>query len=128
MANIHIQRHHHLGMDGARKVAWQWAEHAESEFDMQCAYEEGVDCDEVHFSRTGAKGTLRVTADHFELDAQLGFPARRLQGPHRKRDRQKPRRAAGQKEKAGGQGGGRHQEEVSRSPRLDGARWLSSAS
>ena len=73
MANIHIQRTHHLGMDGARKVAWQWAEHAESEFDMQCAYEEGDYCDEVHFSRTGAKGTLRVTADHFELDAQLGF-------------------------------------------------------
>ena len=73
MANIRIQRHHHLGMDGARKVAWQWAEHAESEFDMQCAYEVGDDCDEVHFSRTGAKGTLRVTADHFELDAQLGF-------------------------------------------------------
>ena len=24
MANIRIQRHHHLGMDGARKVAWQW--------------------------------------------------------------------------------------------------------
>ena len=73
MANIHIQRNHHLGMSGARKVAWQWAEQAESEFDMQCAYEEGEDCDEVHFSRTGTKGTLRVTADHFELDAQLGF-------------------------------------------------------
>ena len=73
MANIHIRRNHHLGISGARKVAWQWAEQAEAEFDMQCAYEEGVDCDEVHFSRTGAKGTLRVTADHFELDAQLGF-------------------------------------------------------
>lgn len=73
MANIHIQRKHHLGLDGARKVAWQWAEQAESEFDMQCAYEEGVDADEVHFSRTGAKGSLKVTADHFELDAQLGF-------------------------------------------------------
>ena len=73
MANIRIQRHHHLGMDGARKVAWQWAEHAESEFDMQCAYAEGADCDEVHFSRPGAKGTLRVTADLFELEAQLGF-------------------------------------------------------
>lgn len=73
MANIHIRRNHHLGMSGARKVAWQWAEQAESEFDMQCAYEEGEDCDEVHFSRAGAKGSLRVTADHFELDAQLGF-------------------------------------------------------
>ncbi|MGM9425842.1 polyhydroxyalkanoic acid system family protein [Hydrogenophaga sp. MI9] len=73
MANIHIRRDHQLGLAGARKVAWQWAEHAESEFDMQCAYEEGNDCDVVHFNRTGAKGTLRVAADHFDLDAQLGF-------------------------------------------------------
>lgn len=73
MAHIHIQRIHGLSLAGARKIAWKWAEHAESEFDMQCAYEEGDDCDEVHFSRTGAKGTLRVTTDHFELDAHLGF-------------------------------------------------------
>ncbi|MFP8778463.1 polyhydroxyalkanoic acid system family protein [Hydrogenophaga sp. RWCD_12] len=73
MANIHIRRDHQLGLDGARKVAWKWAEHAESEFDMQCAYEEGDDTDVVHFNRTGAKGTLRVAADHFDLDAQLGF-------------------------------------------------------
>ncbi len=73
MANIHIERSHDLGLSGARKIAWKWAEQAESDFDMQCAYEEGEDCDQVHFNRTGAKGTLRVTADQFELDAQLGF-------------------------------------------------------
>jgi putative polyhydroxyalkanoate system protein len=73
MADIHIQRSHHLGLAGARKVAWKWAEQAEAEFDMSCTYEEGCDCDEVQFSRTGVKGTLRVSEDHFELDAQLGF-------------------------------------------------------
>ena len=73
MADIHIRRNHHLGISGARKVAWQWAEQAEAEFDMACAYEEGDDCDEVQFTRSGVKGTLRVSADHFELDAQLGF-------------------------------------------------------
>ena len=73
MADIHIQRSHHLGLSGARKVAWKWAEQAEAEFDMSCTYEEGCDCDEVQFSRTGVKGTLRVSEDHFELDAQLGF-------------------------------------------------------
>ena len=31
MADIHIHRHHDLGLKGARKVAWQWAEQAESE-------------------------------------------------------------------------------------------------
>ncbi|OGB17604.1 MAG: polyhydroxyalkanoic acid synthase [Burkholderiales bacterium RIFCSPLOWO2_12_67_14] len=73
MADIHIRRNHHLGLAGARKVAWKWAEQAEADFDMSCTYEEGGDCDEVQFSRTGVNGTLRVSDDHFELDAKLGF-------------------------------------------------------
>jgi putative polyhydroxyalkanoate system protein len=27
----------------------------------------------VQFARSGVNGTLRVSADHFELDAKLGF-------------------------------------------------------
>lgn len=73
MADIHIERKHQLGLSGARKIAWQWAEQAEADFDMACTYEEGDDCDEVQFSRSGVNGTLRVSADHFELDAKLGF-------------------------------------------------------
>lgn len=73
MANIHILRNHHLGLSGARKLAWQWAEQAETDFDMACTYAEGDECDEVQFTRSGVKGTLRVSDDHFELDAQLGF-------------------------------------------------------
>ncbi|MDP2263021.1 MAG: polyhydroxyalkanoic acid system family protein [Hydrogenophaga sp.] len=73
MADIHIRRDHHLGLSGARKVAWQWAEQAEADFDMSCTYEEGDTLDEVQFSRSGVNGTLRVSANHFELDARLGF-------------------------------------------------------
>ena len=73
MAQIHIHREHQLGLAGARKVAWQWAEQAEADFDMACTYAEGEDGDEVQFSRSGVSGTLTVAADHFELDAQLGF-------------------------------------------------------
>jgi putative polyhydroxyalkanoate system protein len=73
MADIHIRREHQLGMKGARKVAWQWAEQAEAEFDMACTYAEGSDTDEVQFSRSGVSGTLRVSGDCFELDAKLGF-------------------------------------------------------
>lgn len=73
MANIHIRRNHHLGLSGARKIAWKWAEQAESEFGMSCTYEEGDDCDEVGFTRSGVDGKLTVSADHFELDAKLGF-------------------------------------------------------
>lgn len=73
MADIHIRRNHQLGLAGARKVAWQWAEQVEGDFGMSCTYEEGGDCDEVCFSRSGVDGTLTVSADHFELDAKLGF-------------------------------------------------------
>ena len=73
MAQIHIHRPHQLGLSGARKLAWQWAEQVEADFDMACTYAEGDDADEVQFSRSGVSGTLTVGADHFELDAQLGF-------------------------------------------------------
>ena len=73
MADIHIEREHQLGMAGARKLAWQWAEQAEAEFDMSCTYEEGKTMDEVQFTRSGVSGCLRVTATGFELDAKLGF-------------------------------------------------------
>ena len=73
MADIHIERDHQLGMGGARKLAWRWAEQAENDFDMSCTYEEGAECDEVQFSRSGVSGTLKVSADRFELDARLGF-------------------------------------------------------
>lgn len=73
MARIHIHRPHHLGLAGARQVAWQWAGQAEADFDMACTYEEGDDADTVQFSRSGVSGALKVAEDHFELDAQLGF-------------------------------------------------------
>jgi putative polyhydroxyalkanoate system protein len=73
MADIHIERDHTLGLAGARKLAWRWAEQAENEFDMSCTYEEGDGGDEVQFTRSGVNGTLKVWADRFELDARLGF-------------------------------------------------------
>lgn len=73
MAQIRIHREHQLGLAGARKIAWQWAEQAEADFDMACTYEEGDEGDEVQFSRSGVSGTLKVAGDHFELEAQLGF-------------------------------------------------------
>lgn len=73
MADIHILRSHRLGMAQARKVAYRWAEQAEEGLQMACTYEEGKARDEVRFSRTGASGSLEVTADKFELNAKLGF-------------------------------------------------------
>ena len=73
VANLHIRREHALGLLAARKVAFKWAEQVEEEFDMECTYEEGDTSDVVTFTRSGVNGTLKVLADHFELDAKLGF-------------------------------------------------------
>jgi len=73
MAELHILRDHALGLAKARKIAFKWAEQAESEFGMDCVYEEGDEADEVSFSRAGVKGTLLVSATLFDLQAQLGF-------------------------------------------------------
>jgi putative polyhydroxyalkanoate system protein len=73
MADIHIHRAHTLGLTQARKIAWKWAEEVEKEFDMECTVNEGDTTDTVEFSRAGVNGTLLVAADHFDLNATLGF-------------------------------------------------------
>lgn len=73
MPDIHIHREHRLGLAQARKIAWQWAEEVEANFDMACTVVEGEDSDTVEFTRSGVNGTLVVAADHFDLNARLGF-------------------------------------------------------
>lgn len=73
MANLHIRREHSLSLPAARKIAYSWAEEVEAEFGMACTYEEGAKEDWVRFTRSGVNGVLHVTADHFDLDAKLGF-------------------------------------------------------
>jgi putative polyhydroxyalkanoate system protein len=71
--DIKIHREHSLGLAKARKIAWQWAEEVESKFDMACTVVEGEFSDTVEFTRSGVNGRLVVAADHFDLDAKLGF-------------------------------------------------------
>ena len=73
MPDIHIHRDHHLGLAKARKLAWEWAEHVEQKFDMECTVLEGETSDTVEFTRSGVQGQLIVAADHFDLQAKLGF-------------------------------------------------------
>lgn len=75
MAEIHIERAHALGLGQARKIAFQWAEQAERDFGMECAYEEGKASDLVSFSRSGVSGTLAVTKTSFDIQVTLGFLA-----------------------------------------------------
>jgi putative polyhydroxyalkanoate system protein len=71
--DIQIHRNHALGLKRAREVAWQWAEQAEAKFDMECTVIEGQTSDTVEFTRSGVSGRLIVAADHFDLEAKLGF-------------------------------------------------------
>ena len=73
MPDIKIRREHSLGLAKARKIAWQWAEEVEQKFDMSCTLIEGEFSDTVEFTRTGVSGQLIVAADHFDLNAKLGF-------------------------------------------------------
>ncbi len=73
MAEINLQRKHNLGLAQARKLAFEWAEKVEQDFEMECTYEEGKTQDEVCFTRSGVNGTLIVTKDHFDLNAKLGM-------------------------------------------------------
>lgn len=73
MPDIRIHRDHSLGLPKARKIAWAWAEEVEQKFGMECSVIEGETSDTVEFTRSGCTGRLIVAADHFDLDAKLGF-------------------------------------------------------
>jgi putative polyhydroxyalkanoate system protein len=73
VADIRIHRDHSLGLAKARKIAADWAQQVEDKFDMRCSRLEGDTSDTIEFTRSGVKGTLIVAADHFDLNAKLGF-------------------------------------------------------
>lgn len=73
MADIRIHRDHRLGLAKAREISQAWAAQVETKFAMACRILQGETSDSVEFSRSGVKGRLVVTADHFELQASLGF-------------------------------------------------------
>ena len=73
MADIHIHRPHHLGLKQARAVAKSWADQAEHKLGMTHTVERGEDQDHVHFTRSGVKGTLTISAHHYEIKAKLGL-------------------------------------------------------
>ena len=73
MADINIRRDHQLGLEKARKIAWTWAEEVEAKLQMECTVIEGKTSDTVEFTRSGVSGRLIVAADHFDLQAKLGF-------------------------------------------------------
>jgi hypothetical protein len=71
MPDIKIHRDHSLGLAKARKVAWQWAEEVEKNFDMECTVVEGEYSDTVQFKRSGPAhaAALRARAPDAICDA-----------------------------------------------------------
>ena len=73
MSELVISQAHTLGLPKAREIAQVWIAQAQADWGMACESRPGQIEDEILFSRTGAKGSLRVREDSFELRAQLGF-------------------------------------------------------
>ena len=73
MADLNLRREHNLGLARARKVALKWAEHVEKKLEMECTLIEGDAEDVLEFKRSGVDGRMIVAADHFDLEAKLGF-------------------------------------------------------
>ena len=73
MADIHIEREHHMDFTEARKTVALWVQQAEEKFDIHCTYVDGLESDQVSFTRSGVSGTLKVSQEKFEIDARLGF-------------------------------------------------------
>lgn len=74
MPDIHIERRHGLGLPRAREVARQWVLQLERDYGLRCSYDEGETADAVRFTGAGGvDGRVAVDAEHFEVDAELGF-------------------------------------------------------
>lgn len=73
MATLHMVRAHELGLKGARTAAQGWIRLVEDRLGMRCVREPGRSADLIRFDRTGVSGTLRVSAQRFELDVTLGL-------------------------------------------------------
>ena len=73
MTTFTIQRHHALGIDGARQLAQHWANHARRQYEMDCCVQAEGDCERVSFERSGVHGHLVATAEEFSLTVTLGF-------------------------------------------------------
>jgi putative polyhydroxyalkanoate system protein len=73
LSEIRIHRDHELGLAQARRIAERWADEARQRLGMDCSLIRGEYSDTVEFSRSGVQGRLVVAADHFDLQARLGF-------------------------------------------------------
>lgn len=69
MSTIDIHRKHGLTLAAAKKKVDAMAEHLAEEFSLESKWRG----DEVHFTRSGVKGVMKVAKDEVHVHAELGF-------------------------------------------------------
>jgi len=77
MADIVLNRTHHLGLKGARAAADRMAKKLDEKFDLTSEWQG----DHLHFHRPGVNGRLAVTDHDMKLDVTLGFMLKMMKGP-----------------------------------------------
>ena len=77
MADITLNRAHHLGLKGARAAADKMAAKLGEKFGLSGDWEG----DTLHFDRPGVTGKLTVTATDMDLEVSLGFLLKMMKAP-----------------------------------------------
>lgn len=70
MSTIHICQPTALALPEARQAVDAVAAKLAREYDFNCHWQ----ADELHFTRSGVDGRIRLAAQQVELHASLGFP------------------------------------------------------
>lgn len=77
MADIELDRTHHLGLKGAKTAADKMATKLAEKFDLTSNWEG----DTLHFERPGVNGTLKISATEMHLRVTLGFMLKMMRAP-----------------------------------------------
>ncbi len=73
MSDIDVRFEHRLGLAEARRIAALWVQQAQTQWGLHCESQPGEAGDTIAFSRSGVRGDLQLSAEHFALKADLGF-------------------------------------------------------
>lgn len=73
MSDIHVHRTHALGLAHAGKLLRRWQLLAEDKLSMRCTLKDEGEVATVTFTRMGAQGTFRASANAFEINCNLGL-------------------------------------------------------
>ncbi len=77
MADINVQRSHHLGLKGAHAAATKMSAKLGTQFGLSGKWEGNA----LHFDRPGVSGLLIVSDHDMKLEVTLGFLLKAMKGP-----------------------------------------------